>query len=252
VVGDEDVVADQLEVLADAGIVEPVGLTAGTYRFRHALMRDAAYETQVLDVRRQRHAAVADVLAARGAEPALIAQHLDLAGAAGRAGGRYLEAAQGEQGRGAHAEATKLVSRALELLVPLPASDDRDLGELTARMLRGLSVSSMRGYASPDVEADHRRAQALAARLGRPEVLPALIAIYAYWLTSGRVTTARGVLDQLTAMVHEPVFATLEPEVESCAGILEFHRGRLTLAQEQLERARPWLAAEDRESTETP
>ena len=34
------------------GIIEPGDPAAGTYRFRHALMRDAAYETQVLDVRR--------------------------------------------------------------------------------------------------------------------------------------------------------------------------------------------------------
>src|SRR4051795_36182 len=81
VMGDGDAVGRQLEVLVEAGIVEPVGLAAGPYRFRHSLMRDAAYETQVLEVRRETHASVADALAARGAEPALVAQHLDLAGA---------------------------------------------------------------------------------------------------------------------------------------------------------------------------
>jgi tetratricopeptide (TPR) repeat protein len=206
-------------------------------------MRDAAYETQVLDVRRQTHASVAEVLAAHGGQPALIAQHLDLAGAADRAAGLYLAAAQGEQGRGAHPEATKLLSRALELLDTLPESDDRDLGELTARMLRGLSISSLRGYASADAEADYRRAQALAGRLGRVEVLPALMAIWAYWLTSGRLTTARGVLDQLTSMIREPAFSMFEPEVEVLVGIHEFHRGDLPAAQEHLERALAGFAA---------
>ncbi|SDX29206.1 Adenylate and Guanylate cyclase catalytic domain-containing protein [Geodermatophilus africanus] len=243
VVGDADLVAEQLPVLADAGIVEPVGLAAGAFRFRHALMRDAAYETQVLDVRRRTHARVAEALAARGAQPALVAQHLDLAGAAEQAAARYLEAARVEQGRGAHPEATKLISRALELLETLPESDDRAMGQLTARMLHGLSVSSMQGYASPAVEADHRRAQELAARLGRPEVLPALIAIWAYWLTSGRLTTARGVLDQLTAIVREPAFASFEPEVAVLAGIHDFHRGHLVSAQAHLERAEAGFAA---------
>jgi class 3 adenylate cyclase/tetratricopeptide (TPR) repeat protein len=242
-IGDADAAADQLAVLTGAGIAEPTGLAPGTYRFRHALMRDAAYETQVLDVRRRTHAAVAEALAARGAEPALVAQHLDLAGAPEQAAARYLDAARVEQGRGAHPEATKLISRALELLETLPASDDRDLGELTARMLRGLSVSSMHGYASPDVEADHRRAQELATRLGRPEVLPALVAIWAYWLTSGRLTTARGVLDQLTAIVREPAFASFEPEVAVLAGIHDFHRGHLVSAQAHLERAEAGFAA---------
>jgi len=237
VIGDKDTVAEQLTVLADAGVVEPVGLAAGTYRFRHALMRDAAYETQVLDVRRQTHAQVAEALAADGAEPALIAQHLDLAGAAEPAAGLYLDAAQAEQGRGAHAEASKLVSRALELLETLPPSDERDLSELGARMLRGLSVSSMHGYAAPVVQFDHRRAEVLATRLGRPEVLPALIALWGYWLTSGGLTTARGVIDRLTDMVHQDAFSGFEPEVEDCAGFLDFHQGRLRSAPDHLIRA---------------
>lgn len=252
VIGDEDAVADQLEVLTGAGIVEPLGLAAGTYRFRHALMRDAAYETQVLEMRRQTHASVAEALAASGAEPALIAQHLDPAGAAERAAGLYLGAARVEQGRGAHAEAVRLVSRALELLETLPASDDRDLTELSARMLRGLSVSSMHGYASSGVEADHRRAQALAVRLGRPEALPALIALWAYWLTSGPLATARGVLDRLTALAHEATFSWFEPEVEFCAGFLDFHQGRLPSAQEHLERALAGFAARPAEQRVSP
>jgi class 3 adenylate cyclase len=243
VIGDEEGVPDQLAVLAGAGIIEPTGLAVGTYRFRHALMRDAAYETQVLDVRRSTHAAVAEVLAARASPPALIAQHLDLAGAVDRAAGAYVAAAHAEQGRGAHAEAARLVSRGLELLETLPASDERDSSELTARMLRALIVSSMRGYTSPDVESDARRAQALAGRLGRPEVLPALIGIWAYWLSSGQLTTARGVLDQLTAMVREPAFAPFAPEVETVTGVHELHRGRLPAAQGHLQRAWAGLTA---------
>ncbi len=237
VLDDEETVNEQLDVLSDAGIVEPVGLAHGTYRFRHALMRDAAYETQVLDVRRQTHAAVAAALAGRDTPPALVATHLDLAGDAERAVDHYLDATGVEQVRGAYAEAAKLVSRALELLATLPESADRDLRELSGRMLRGLSMSSVHGYANPGVEADHRRAQVLAARLGRPEVLPALVALWAYWLTSGRLATAGDVLDQLTLMVGEPAFAAFAPEVAAVAGVHEFHRGRLAPAQEQLERA---------------
>jgi class 3 adenylate cyclase/tetratricopeptide (TPR) repeat protein len=251
-VGDADAVAGQLELLSRVGVIEPVGLAPDIYRFRHALMRDAAYETQVLDVRRRTHVSVAEALAARGAEPALVAQHLDLAGAAEQAAGRYLDAARLEQGRGAHPEATKLLSRALGLLETLPESAERDLDELTARMLRGLSVSSMQGYASPDVEADYRRAQVLAARLGRPEVLPALIAIWVYWFTSGPLTTARGVMDQLTAMVREAAFSSQAPEVESLEGFLDFHRGHLRSAQDHLQRALAGFAARPAEHRVSP
>jgi len=252
VLGDEEAVAHGLEVLVEAGIVEPLGATAGAYRFRHSLMRDAAYETQVLDVRRATHASVADALAERGAESALIAQHLAFAGAAERAVALYLEAARSEQRRGAHPETVMLVSRALELLENLPESDDRALSELTARMARGPSLSSMHGYFSPDVEADFRQAQALAARLGRPEVLPALIAIWAYWLSSARLSEAETVLDQLTAMVGEAAFASFEPEVLGCVGYQDFKRGDLLSAQERLERSMAGMTARPPEQRVSP
>ena len=237
VTGDEGNVAEQLKILADNGIIEPSEQIPNGYRFRHALLRDAAYETQVLDVRRETHASVAETMAERGAEPALIATHLDLAGQPEGAVGLYIAAAQTEQGRGAHTEATKLLSRALELLELLPESVDRDLNELTGRMLRALSVSSMKGYAAPDVQVDHRWAEELTKRLGtRPEVLPSLIAIWAYWLTSGDLSTSRGLIDRLTDMVSQRTFSWFQPEVESCAGYQEFFEGHLEWAQEHFER----------------
>jgi tetratricopeptide (TPR) repeat protein len=238
VLGGEATMAEQLRILTDKGVIEPGDQVANTYRFRHALMRDAAYETQVLDVRKQTHAQVAETLIARGAEPAIIAEHLDLSGQAQRAVGLYLAAAQAEQGRGAHTEATELLSRALELLETLPESDERDLNELTTRMLRALSVSSMQGYAAHDVQVDHRWAEELAKRLGtRPEVAPSLIAIWAYWLTSGDLSTGRGLIDRLTDMVGQETFSWFQPEVEACAGWQDFYEGHLPLAQEHLERS---------------
>lgn len=244
VMGDESTVDQQLRLLVDEGIVEPGIPGSDTYRFRHALMRDAAYETQVLEVRRQTHAQVAEAMAARGAEPALVAAHLDMAGMAERAAALYVAAAQAQQARGAHTEATRLLTRALELYEGMPASQDRDLNELGARMLRVFSVSSMRGYAAPEVQADHSRAEALATGLGsRPEVLPSVVGIYAYRLTNGDVPTARVLIDRLTTMTRQPAFAWFQPEVEDCAGFVELYQGNLPAAQAVLEDSLAGFAA---------
>jgi tetratricopeptide (TPR) repeat protein len=177
-------------------------------------------------------------MAAEGAEPALVAAHLDLAGMPERAVALYMTAAQAEQAHGAHTEATGLLTRALELYEEMPASEDRDLHELGARMLRVFSVSSMRGYAAPEVEADHARAEALATGLGtRPEVLPSVVGIYAYRLTNGDVPTARGLIERLTAMTSQPAFQWFEPEVEECAGYVEFYQGNLEAARSEFERS---------------
>lgn len=254
VVGDEAIVTDQVPILVEEGVIEPVGPSAGgRYRFRHALMRDAAYETQVLDVRRQTHATIAEVMSRQGAEPALIAAHLDLAGMGQRAAALYVSAAQAEQRRGAHIEATRLLTRALELLDTFPESEERDVSELTARMLRGLSVTATQGYAAPEVQFDHRRAEVLATRLGtQPEVLLSLIAIWAYWLVSGNLATARGLTDRLQAMVRQPAFSWFEPEVEVCAGWLEFFAGNLDTAWEHLGRGMEGFLARPEDEAVSP
>jgi hypothetical protein len=116
-------------------------------------------------------------------------------------------------------------------------SEDRDFRELTARMLRASSVSSMQGYAAPAVQSDHRRAQVLATRLGaRPEVLPSLMAIWSYWLVHGDPVTTRGLIDRLMGMVQQDVFSWFQPEVEACAGWQEFYGGHFALARDHLER----------------
>jgi class 3 adenylate cyclase len=253
VVGDSATVDRQLVVMTNDGIIEPVDPQAHLYRFRHALLRDAAYETQVLDVRTLTHARVAEVLVARGAEAALVAEHLDLAGDPKGATGHYLLAAQAEQARGAHREAAGLLTRALALLETLPESEERDLSELTDRMLRALSVSSMQGYAAEGVQEDHRRAEALAARLGgRPEVLPSLIAIWAFWFTSGELGTARGLIERLQGLVSRSAFDWFEPEVESCAGWQDLYEGHLDDARRHQEDAMTGFLARPEEQSVSP
>ena len=252
---DRDVVAEvigpgyglerALEAMETAGIVIPTG-RAGTktYRFRHALMRDAAYETQVLEVRRATHASIADVLETQGEGPALLAHHFDLAEDPVRALPHYFAAAQQAQERGAHVEATRLLSRAIELVETFPESPERDYSELTARMLRGLNVSSIQGYASPDVAADHRRAEVITNRLGaHPAVVPSLLGIWAYWLASGDHDTAGRVLGQVDRLVQDPALAIYRPEALACDGFQSMYYGTLDDAARAFEAAIEGFAA---------
>ena len=184
VMDDPDRVAGSLDELGAAGIIEPMDdpLVGGGYRFSHALVRDAAYETQVREVRLDTHGVVAKQLRSAGADPALVAQHYDLADDIEQAVPEYLMAAQGAQGRGAHPEAIHILTRVVELLEPCPPSVDRDVRLLTSRLLRALSISAIDGYAAAGVLADHAEAETLFERLGdRPEALPAVLAT---WVTA--------------------------------------------------------------------
>ena len=81
-----------LDRLLDAQLVEPTE-HEGLLRFRHMLVRDAAYQTQLMSDRKVRHLATAQVLAgAKAADPALKAFHFDHAGRPEEALVFYLQA----------------------------------------------------------------------------------------------------------------------------------------------------------------
>jgi class 3 adenylate cyclase len=244
VVGSDYDIEPGLDAMVGAAIIDRTDRADGTYRFRHALMRDAAYETQVLEVRRATHATVADALAGEGADAALLAHHFDLAGDPLRGVPQYITAAQEALGRGAHLEAIRMLTRAIEGTELLPEGEGRDITELTARMLRGLNVSSIQGYASFEVAEDHRRVEIIAARLGtNPVVVPSFIGIWAYWLTSGDHETATRIATRLEGLVDDPMLAVFRPEVQACSGYQAFFYGTLDEARALLETAYQGFAA---------
>jgi len=229
-----------LAQLQAAGIVEPVGdVRRSGYRFCHVLLRDAAYETQVLDARRATHGRIARLLGATATTPgdlAIVAQHHDLAGDVAQSIPAYLAAAQAAQAEASHTEARRLLDRALELLAALPESDDRDLTELSARMLRTLSVSSLLGYGYPGLLEDFQLADRLCRRhRDRPEVMPAEVGIWSYMLTRGELEAARVVLEPLATLLDSPEMAFFAPEIKACIGFNAFYGGELGNARRWLE-----------------
>ncbi len=232
-------VIEALAQLQAAGIVERFGDARGDgYRFRHVMLRDAAYETQVLDARRAAHDRIARLIRGSATAPgdmAIVAQHHDLAGDAAQSIPAYIAAAQAAQAEASHSEAQRLLDRAIELLAALPEGDERDLAELAARMFRTISVSSLYGYGYPDVLTDFQLADRICRRqTDRPEILPAQIGIWSYMLVRGELDAAGVVLEPLTASVDAPETAWFAPEIRTSIGFHALFRG-------ELESARPWL-----------
>jgi predicted ATPase len=117
-----------LERLAEADILLVQGLPPESdYRFKHALIQDAAYENLLKSRRQILHRRVAEVLLDRvvgtaSAEPELLAHHFAKAGLIeaavewwGKAGQRSLE-------RSALVEAAEQLTRALEQIATLPST----------------------------------------------------------------------------------------------------------------------------------
>jgi class 3 adenylate cyclase len=106
-----------------------------TYRFKHALVQDAAYASLIRSRRQQLHGAIAQALEQRfpdvvAAEPEIVAHHFSEAGLAASAVNYWLKAGRRAAERSSLVEAVKHFSEGIRLVRLLPSSHDRTRREL--------------------------------------------------------------------------------------------------------------------------
>lgn len=250
-------VDEALVRLEDAALIERVAeIRLGRYRFRHGLLRDATYETQLLPARQETHRSIAELLGSGATSPgdlAVVAQHWDLAGDVARSVPAYIVAAQAAQAAASHTEARHQLDRALELASTMPEGDERDLTELMIRMQRTVSTSSQFGYGYHDVFEDFRVAEEICRKLtNRPEIMPAQVGIWSYLLVRGLVGDANVVLEPLSDVLDDPATAWFAPEIKSCLGYGAFYQGRLDEAHRWLLEAWEGYRARSIEAASSP
>ena len=189
-----------LAALADAGLLQRAASEPPIYHFRHHLLRELAYETQLKPARAQRHSRIADALRDRVAgagstDAGLLAQHLEQAGRLPEAVMAFVAAARQAQTDGAFAEATQVLDHALELVAEVDDPDAQGLLELAVRRARGFSAVATLGYAAPDAAFEHERCLEL-CRMLEPgtEHLPDLIAVWSYYVLKGDLDRADDVI----------------------------------------------------------
>jgi hypothetical protein len=87
----------------------------GRWAFRHALVREAAYESMIAEDRRRAHEAAATALEARGEPPEVLARHFEAAGKRAEAASTLVLAARRALERGVPSIALGLADRAAPL-----------------------------------------------------------------------------------------------------------------------------------------
>ncbi len=125
-----------LNTLVSAQIIVPTPAAVRRYSFRHALMRDAAYETMLRSVRAMVHARIAAVLGARFRKitPAhVLGSHWGLSGNHAEATRCFQQAAEQASSRYANTEATAYFKSALNHLEQVTLSDGLHPGTLPER-----------------------------------------------------------------------------------------------------------------------
>ena len=198
-------VAADLEALSATDLVVR-GEAPGLWMFRHALLRDAAYQSLLRARRAQAHATVAQALAqvdpaAAARRPELLAFHRQEAGETALARELWMRAGDRSAAEAAFREAAAHYRAALRLLDGDDESAQRHALELKLLMRLGTMLGQSDGFTSSSMHDSFARARALAERMHDAETFVAASA------AMGGVLLSRGRPDEV-----EPLFRPLTAE----------------------------------------
>ncbi|MER8709765.1 AAA family ATPase [Mesorhizobium sp. M1088] len=167
-----------------------------TYTFKHALVRDAAYQSLLKSRRQQIHAKIAATLEAQfqevvATEPETLAHHYTVAGVNYQAAVYWLKAGQLALKRSANLEAASHLRKGLELVGSLPGSEDRLRLELSLESATGTAMIAAKGWGAPEVLQAFSSARRLADTLrDKPQIFAAMRGESSYQTISGNLRAA--------------------------------------------------------------
>jgi hypothetical protein len=241
----------ELERLAEADILLVQGIPPNSeYRFKHALIQDAAYQNLLKSRRQVLHRRVGEVLrdqfAARAAtEPELLAHHFTQAGLTemaiewwGKAGQRSLE-------RSALAEAGEQFTRALAQIASLPPTSALRRQQIKFQVGLMNVLMHTKGRAAPETKASVDQAWSLietAEALGDPldDPLTLFSVLYGKW-NANYIEFNGDALHELSAQILKQAKkqgATIPLMIgHRLMGMSLLHTGQLPAARSHFDRA---------------
>ncbi len=205
------------ELSADLDRLEQSGLVLvdtpepdEAYLFRHALVRDVAYETLAYGLRERMHEQVAAFLEASAERPPvdLLVFHYARSANTGKEGHYRRLAAERAIRSGAFVDAREHLDRAMEILATQDQTPATLAEELELQLLRGTTLQMLHGQSSPIAKTAYDRARELTQVLpAGPDTGRALFGLWAYYLFQGQMGPASELADEavaLTARAPDP------------------------------------------------
>ena len=240
---DADLVA-ALERLVAAELVFRRGVPpATTYIFKHALVRDAAYQSLLRKRRQELHANIATALETDfpqtlEARPELVARHFDDAGLFDKAVGYWLRAGRLAAGRSANVEAIAHLRSGLASLAALPAGEPRSRLELSLQLALGGPILATKGFASREAEVVYQRARELSRELDNDaDLFTAIRGLGYVYHVRGNLREATKLIDEAVDLAHRMGDPTFPVEAYHFAGAPTFHLGKFQVARDWLQRS---------------
>jgi predicted ATPase/class 3 adenylate cyclase len=234
---DEGTLRRGLQQLVAAEFLYQRGLPPqATYRFKHALIQDAAYQSLLRSTRQQHHQRIAQVLEVRFPEicetqPELLAHHYTEAGLTEQAVTYWQRAGERAVERSAQGEAISHLTKGLELVRTLPDTPERIQHELPLQITLGASLMATKGYAALEVEHAYTRARELCQQMGEtPQLFSVLRGLWAYYLTRMELHVALELGEQLLRLAQSVQSQSLLVRAHFTLGQTLFHLGEFSTA----------------------
>jgi predicted ATPase len=206
----ERTLQEEVHRLVEAEIVYQRGLPPQAYYFfKHALMRDSAYESLLKSTRQHYHQRIAQVLEAQfpetvEAQPELLAHHYTEAGLAEKAVHYWYHAGQRASERSAHVEAISHLRTGLGLLQTLPETPERTRREVDMLIALGASLLAVKGYAAGEVRETYTYARRLCQHLDDPpQLFPVLRGLWNYYCVRAEHQTTHALGEQLLTLAQQ-------------------------------------------------
>ncbi|MBS0642166.1 MAG: AAA family ATPase, partial [Proteobacteria bacterium] len=213
------------------------------YSFKHALLRDAAYDSLLREHRRRLHAAIAKALEAQSperleSEPEVIALHYSEAGLPQSAADYWAKAGRRFVAQSAMAEAAAHFQRALAQLALIPSTLARERQELELTIALAASSQTAKGLAAPETGQAFTHAMKLWEQLGCPvEYSRAPLGLSGYHTNRGDLEVAEGLNADFLRLANGRGEPSLLCTAHAIAGRTLTFTGRFSEAREHLESA---------------
>ncbi|MBV8765352.1 MAG: AAA family ATPase [Hyphomicrobiales bacterium] len=229
------------ELTASELVFRRGALPDATYVFKHALVQDTAHASLLRRERQRIHADIATALVESFPEevesaPALVANHFTVAGLDEPAVNYWLKAAEQALSRSGYAEAERFIESGLALISRLPVGPHRQRLELALQLARANALSSLRGYAAPEMIAALNAAKrvidaGVGSALQRFSVLNGLCSAY---YIAAKLEPALVMANEIVHIADRQIDSTYKLVGHRLLGTMQFLMGQNAQASKSL------------------
>ncbi len=211
------------------------------YRFQHALVREAAYQSLLKRTRQKYHQRISLLIKEKFPQikadnPEILAHHFTEAGNYEDALHYWLSAGRYAIQRSANVEAVAHLKQGLALIKQLPNSPQLNMRELSLQTTLGLATMMSKGYAAPEAEKAYSRAYSLCRNIAdKNTVFPVLCGLWEFYIVRAELDEAHKLakeLQQSATQANTPEFSL---EAKRTLGITLFWKGQFKEALQNLE-----------------